>query len=78
MSEDEYFKALLAKLLEEASEVINADSQSLVSELADLYEVIEAILAATGIPEEVVRQEQRKKQVERGGFESKIRLLWVE
>jgi predicted house-cleaning noncanonical NTP pyrophosphatase (MazG superfamily) len=78
MSEAEYWQALLAKLVEEASEVVDADSQSLISELADLYEVIEAVLATKGIPEEVVRQEQRKKQAERGGFEQRIRLLWVD
>lgn len=78
MPDAEFWQALLAKLVEEATEVSNADSQSLISELVDLYEVIEAILATTGIPEELVRQEQRKKQVRCGRFERKIRLLWVE
>lgn len=78
MSEAEYWQALLAKLVEEATEVSEANSEFLISELADLYEVIDAILATKGISEDVVRLQQREKQAKCGGFERRIRLLWVE
>jgi predicted house-cleaning noncanonical NTP pyrophosphatase (MazG superfamily) len=48
LSEAEFSQALREKLLEEAQEVAGASPQDLVSELADLQEVIDAILRCTG------------------------------
>ena len=41
-------------------------------------EVIEALMTATGIELEKVREIQKEKQFERGGFDNKIKLLWTE
>ena len=78
MPEEEYRQALLEKLQEEAQEAIEGSSTQLVTELADIYEVIDALMAAFGIEREVVLAEQTKKRTERGGFERRIRLLWGE
>ncbi len=78
MSETELTQALREKLLEEAREAAAASSENLVSELADLQEVIDALLTVYGIEREAVVQEQRRKRMERGGFEQRIRLLWTE
>ena len=78
MPEAEYRQALLKKLLEEAREVEQADSDHIVTELADLYEVVDAILLAHGIDPASVRAEQQRRRVERGGFEKRLRLVWAE
>lgn len=78
MSEAEYRQALLEKLIEEAQEAATASPQNLVAELADLYEVIDAVMVAYGIEREFVLKEQERKRTERGGFDKRIRLLWTD
>jgi len=78
LSDEAYRQALLEKLREEAQEAIAGGAGQLVTELADIYEVIDAIMAAFGIEREVVLAEQAKKRAQRGAFEERIRLLWAE
>lgn len=78
LDESEYRQALRQKLIEEAQEAAEANEQNLVTELADLYEVIDAVMMTYGIPRESVILEQMKRREERGGFEEKIMLLWTE
>lgn len=77
LSNAEYLEALRQKLIEEAQEAALASSDDLVKELADLYEVIDAVLTAFGIERETVLAAQKQRQQERGGFERKIKLLWA-
>lgn len=44
MSEGEYRRALLAKLVEEAQEVAEVDNDEQMKEIAEQYEVINALL----------------------------------
>ena len=76
MSEEEYRQALMSKLLEEAEEVTKSSSENLTEELADLLEVINAIVETYGIENEVVIAEQKQRRTERGGFKKRIKLLW--
>lgn len=78
MSEAEFSQALREKLLEEAQEAVVASQENLVSELADLQEVIDALLVVYGIERESLIKEQTRKRTERGGFEQRLRLLWTE
>lgn len=78
MSQDEYRQALRDKLIEEAQEAAGANSQDLVKELADLYEVIDAVMLTCGIEREAVLAEQTRRRDERGGFEQRIKLLWTQ
>lgn len=78
MEDAEYRQALLAKLVEEAQEVVEAEPNELVKELADLYEVTEALLVAFDLDRDAIRAQQQKRRDERGGFERRIRLLWTE
>ncbi len=71
-----FHQALRAKLVEEAQEAAVATSKELVTELADLYEVMDALMAAYSINREAVLVEQRRKQSDRGGFSQRLRLLW--
>ncbi len=64
--------------VEEAQEIGIASPNELAQELADVMEVIDAIMAATGIDKEAVEKIQKQKRSMRGGFENKIKLLWTE
>lgn len=78
MTETEYRQALLTKLSEEAQEASTASAEKLVTELADLYEVIDAVMAAYGIEPSTVLNEQTERRNKRGGFERRFKLLWIE
>jgi predicted house-cleaning noncanonical NTP pyrophosphatase (MazG superfamily) len=78
MSESEYHQALREKLIEEAQEAATAEPQELVTELADLYEVIDTIMNVCDIDRDLVLAEQEKRRIERGGFTRRIRLLWTQ
>jgi len=78
MGDPQYRAALLAKLVEEAQEAASAGPDDMVTELADLLEVIEATISAHGLSPEVVENERLRRRVERGGFEHRLRLLWTE
>lgn len=78
MDEEEYRQALRDKLIEEAREAAETSTEKLVTELADVYEVIDALIASYNIKDEDVHFEQERKRAVRGGFEGRIRLLWIE
>jgi predicted house-cleaning noncanonical NTP pyrophosphatase (MazG superfamily) len=78
MSQSEYYQALLNKLVEEAKEAAQANSDNLVEELADIYEVIDAILINSNIDKYLVLAKQEQKRQDKGGFTKKLRLLWTE
>jgi predicted house-cleaning noncanonical NTP pyrophosphatase (MazG superfamily) len=78
MPEDEYRQALLEKLVEEAQEAAQAKPETLATELADLYEVIDAVIDAFSLDRESVLQNQLGRQEQRGGFRERIRLLWTQ
>lgn len=69
LSERDYIKALDDKLNEELAEY--QESRSL-EELADLLEVMEAIVAARGYSVEELEKVRKQKREERGGFEKRI------
>ncbi len=75
LSDAEYRIALRLKLIEEATEVAEANENELVTELADLYEVIDALMASYGISGDRILNAQAKRRENRGGFAQKIMLL---
>ncbi|OGO35380.1 MAG: hypothetical protein A2W35_01190 [Chloroflexi bacterium RBG_16_57_11] len=78
MPDAEYRQALLEKLVEEAQEARLAAPDELVTELADIQEVLAAVLAAWQIVPDRVQQMKRQRHSERGGFERRLKLLWTE
>ena len=78
MKTEEYQQALRRKLVEEAQEAAAAAEADLITELADLLEVIDATVMANGLERDQVLACQAKRQQERGGFSRRLRLLWTE
>ncbi len=78
LSEAEYHQALRDKLLEEATEAATASPEELASELADLLDVIDALMETTGVSQESILLERDQKRATKGGFTKQIKLLWVE
>jgi predicted house-cleaning noncanonical NTP pyrophosphatase (MazG superfamily) len=81
LSNDDYLIALGEKLIEEATEVsavLKDSPEKLIDELADLQEVIDALLMAAEIDREAIAIKQKEKRELRGAFKGKIKLLWTE
>ena len=73
-----YLAALRAKLVEEAEEAQAAPDGQLRSELADVLEVLQALAAAYGMSWADVVAEAARKRTERGGFDQRIFLEYVD
>ncbi len=68
-----YLSYLLAKLIEEATELSKAETaEHHKEELADVKEVLEAIQVALGISDVEIEEAQISKREERGGFAGRI------
>ena len=78
MSIEDYKNALVLKLQEEVQEYIEAeDEPSQIEELADIYEVLDAICVAYNIQDKVADFKARKAKV-KGKFERRIFLEKVD
>ena len=76
LKDDELKDALNNKLLEEANEFIESDHD--IEEMADIFEVIGAILDLNNWTYDMVRQVQLDKVKARGAFEKGIFLIEAE
>lgn len=78
--EDDEFKAKLnEKLCEELREYLNSKStDEAVLELADLSEIMDAILKQNGVSREKFEALKQEKRIKHGGFQKKIFLEKVE
>lgn len=74
LSQEDYIKMLDAKLQEELSEY--QESKSL-EELADLLEVMGAVVKARGYTWDELTQVRKAKREKRGGFDKKLLLTEV-
>lgn len=72
LDDAEYDNELRSKLIEETAEVKTAKSRDeLITELADVYEALDALQQLHGLTRDEVRAVQTKKRGERGGFEGR-------
>ncbi len=69
----EFNEKLRLKLVEEADEVVTAQSHDeLITELADVLDVIDALKSLHGITSEQIANAQAKKYAERGNFDKRM------
>ena len=75
ISGDEFKDALRKKLIEETEEVVKAENPELLKwELADVLEVVEALIAAHKIDPNDVAECKKEKKRRRGGFTKGVML----
>lgn len=74
LSKDEYLEALNAKLQEEVREYLESGD---IEELADIEEVLRAILADTNISYKRFDKIRKAKARQRGGFKKRVCLVSV-
>ena len=78
LDEVDYADMLDKKLAEELDEYLAAESVDQVGELADLVEVVYAILESRGITIEEFEKVRIEKKEQRGGFSERLLLIQVE
>ena len=77
--EQDYKELLKRKLLEEANEVCQAVSkEEICKEIADVWEVVDAIMDTFHLSKEEVLKEKEQKAFRNGKFEKRILLESVE
>jgi len=73
LNDAEFIAALKDKLVEEAQEVGAAASQAdLIDELADVMEVVAALVEASGVRPDQIEARRHAKRAERGGFDERV------
>lgn len=78
LGDDEYVIELKKKLGEELGEYLAADNdKDAIEELADLQELVYALLAIHGSNPEELEEVRRRKEEKRGGFKDKLFLIEV-
>lgn len=69
VDKEQYSILLKNKLQEEVSEYLEDENQE---ELADILEVIDAIIISKGFSKEKIMEIKQQKKLDRGGFEKQI------
>jgi len=72
---EEYTTSLRSKLLEEVEELLSASDENRVEEVADVVEVLHAMVQHYGLDWDAVEAEGLRKRHERGGFEGRLWLV---
>jgi predicted house-cleaning noncanonical NTP pyrophosphatase (MazG superfamily) len=74
LTEAEYNKELLKKLVEEALEAKEAgdEKEELIKEIGDVEEVIEAVIKSFGLDEGEIKKMRIKRKKTRGSFDKRI------
>jgi predicted house-cleaning noncanonical NTP pyrophosphatase (MazG superfamily) len=78
IARDLRLEALMLKLREECSELVDAPPAELLEEVADVYEVLRGIALASGATWEQVESQAATKRDERGGFVGGVWLVAAE
>lgn len=74
----DYQSALLAKLVEEAKEAEAASPDTLPAELADIFEVLQALVPMLAMSWQDLMELASAKRRQRGGFTRRLFLEYVE
>lgn len=77
LEKQEFQDELKKKLMEEVNELLSAQGDSIVEEMADVYEVLEHLLAVYGIKEEDLLIVKAKKAQIKGKFRKRLFLVAV-
>jgi predicted house-cleaning noncanonical NTP pyrophosphatase (MazG superfamily) len=80
LDEEEYKKALVAKIIEEAREipVEKTKNKEVIFEIADVQTVLDSLKEAYGITDEEVRRAMDEKHQKNGSFEKRAFIEYVD
>lgn len=80
LNEDEFKKALVDKIIEEAKEVPveKTKNEEIIFEIADVQAVLDSLKDVYGIEEEEVKQAMDKKHQKNGSFEKRAFIEYVD
>src|SRR3989344_2818332 len=70
LDDAQFLPALEKKLLEEVQEMRLGENKA--EEIADIYEVLDALIQARGLSKDGIMKLKEQKRAERGGFEEKL------
>jgi predicted house-cleaning noncanonical NTP pyrophosphatase (MazG superfamily) len=76
MDDGEFGIELKRKLVEEANEVFIAPQEEIISELADVLQLVKSIAKHNGLSFIEVARNQAAKKKKRGTFNKKLFLIW--
>lgn len=75
LDEAAYREALLAKLFEESAELREASEEQVPEEIADVFEVLRALVRVHGRTWKDIERLADAKRAERGGFQERLYLV---
>lgn len=79
LADEEYKRFLKMKMTEEAKELLEAQNRDeILNELSDIQELIQAIAKNNDITLDEIEKQREKKLQEKGGFEKKLFLEYVD
>ncbi|MBI5729107.1 MAG: nucleoside triphosphate pyrophosphohydrolase [Candidatus Magasanikbacteria bacterium] len=79
LTDDQFKIALKEKLVEEAKELLEAKTdEEILNELSDVLQLLESIALNNNTTIVEVGKQKEKKKIERGGFEKKLFLEYVD
>ncbi len=79
LSDEEYKKELLKKIVEESQEFLktNGNKEELTKEISDVLEIIDYLINVFGLNREEIKKVKLEKKKLRGGFNKKIFLEYI-
>lgn len=78
LNNEEYIHYLKLKLIEESNEVYHSDNDHIKEEIADVLEVIDALMSTFNIQKDDIDNIRNIKAMKNGRFDNKIFLEYVE
>lgn len=79
LNDHQFKSALKEKLIEEAKELLQAKTYGeILNELSDVLQLLESIALNNNTTIAEVKKQKEKKKIERGGFEKKLFLEYVD
>ena len=79
MDDSKFKSALKEKLVEEAKELLEAKTDDeILNELSDVLQLLESIALNNDTTLAKVEKQKEKKKVERGGFDKKLFLEYID
>jgi predicted house-cleaning noncanonical NTP pyrophosphatase (MazG superfamily) len=71
LSDEEYIVELKKKLVEESAELVGARNEEVVTELADIQEILDNLLEALNVSKNELVAAQNQKNVKNGSFKKR-------